>query len=214
MRYTQTAITKTAYITGTLAVLFLIGSFVTSASAQDGWRAARKTEQPQTEHRTKVSAPVRLASYQKEIPLDELDAKSGPVTRDLKTAQLKVPVQVETQPGVTVSNGESITTYMGTTPVQSTPQTVYYPQDSALTSPGYTASNCGCSPQQGYTAYYAPAGSTTFAPATGTSYTSWRPLLNLTPAPQEQFIGQGIFGQPKVYVPGQPILNTLRYISP
>ncbi len=211
--------TTKAYTTGTLAVLFLIGTFATSAHAQDGWRAARKpagpkTEETNTEHRTRLSAPVRLASYQKEIPLDETDVKSGPSTADLKTAQLQAPVQVETQPGVTVSTGETVTTYS-----QVTPQTVYYPQTGASVAQGYAGSNCACVPQAtyaqpAYTTYYAPAGTTTFAPATATSYTSWRPLLDLTPTPQQQYIGQGLLGQPKVYVPGQPIMNVLRYISP
>jgi hypothetical protein len=31
--------------------------------------------------------------------------------------------------------------------------------------------------------------------------------------PPNSYVGRGIFGQPKVYVPGQPIRNALRYLT-
>ena len=35
-----------------------------------------------------------------------------------------------------------------------------------------------------------------------------------TSLPKQDYIGRGILGQPKLYVPGQPISNVLRYLGP
>jgi hypothetical protein len=43
---------------------------------------------------------------------------------------------------------------------------------------------------------------------------TYRPLLPLAPAPESYYTGQGVLGQPKLYVPGQPIRNFLRYLGP
>lgn len=42
----------------------------------------------------------------------------------------------------------------------------------------------------------------------------WRPIVNIRNMPDNYVVGQGIIGQPKVYVPGQPIRNFFRYIGP
>ena len=42
----------------------------------------------------------------------------------------------------------------------------------------------------------------------------WRPIGNLRPMPSNYVVGQGIIGQPKVYVPSQPVRNFIRYITP
>ncbi len=42
----------------------------------------------------------------------------------------------------------------------------------------------------------------------------WRPILNIRQLPPNYVVGQGIVGQPKVYVPSQPVRNFIRYISP
>jgi hypothetical protein len=42
----------------------------------------------------------------------------------------------------------------------------------------------------------------------------WRPIVNIRSMPDSYVVGQGIIGQPKVYVPGQPVRNFIRYISP
>jgi hypothetical protein len=42
----------------------------------------------------------------------------------------------------------------------------------------------------------------------------YRPLVALRPLPPAYAVGRGILGQPKVYVPGQPVRNFVRYISP
>jgi len=48
----------------------------------------------------------------------------------------------------------------------------------------------------------------------GTSQFSYRPLLPIAQQPAVVQVGRGILGQPTVYVPGQPVRNLLRYISP
>lgn len=42
----------------------------------------------------------------------------------------------------------------------------------------------------------------------------WRPIVNVRSMPENYVVGQGIIGQPKVYVPSQPLRNFLRYITP
>lgn len=42
----------------------------------------------------------------------------------------------------------------------------------------------------------------------------YRPILPLAPQPESYYTGQGVLGQPKLYVPGQPIRNFLRYLGP
>jgi hypothetical protein len=42
---------------------------------------------------------------------------------------------------------------------------------------------------------------------------TYKPLVPLMPIPQQYYFGRGIVGQPKIYVPGQPIRNFLRYLS-
>ncbi len=50
----------------------------------------------------------------------------------------------------------------------------------------------------------------TLAPANRTNYS---PLLSLRNLPPGTYIGQGILGQPKAYIDGEPIRNLLRYMS-
>jgi len=46
------------------------------------------------------------------------------------------------------------------------------------------------------------------------AYNTYKPLLPIARTPNQYHFGRGIIGQPKVYVPGQPIRNLLRYLSP
>lgn len=41
-----------------------------------------------------------------------------------------------------------------------------------------------------------------------------RPIRGGTATPASYVMGRGLIGQPKVYVPGQPIMNFLRYLTP
>ena len=43
---------------------------------------------------------------------------------------------------------------------------------------------------------------------------AYRPLVPLVPPSSNVQLGQGLLGQPTAYVPGQPIRNFLRYVSP
>jgi hypothetical protein len=43
---------------------------------------------------------------------------------------------------------------------------------------------------------------------------TYKPVVPLIAVPQQYYFGRGIVGQPKIYVPGQPIRNFLRYLSP
>jgi hypothetical protein len=42
----------------------------------------------------------------------------------------------------------------------------------------------------------------------------WKPLVPIRSMPTNYEIGQGIIGQPKIYVPDQPLRNMIRYITP
>jgi len=43
---------------------------------------------------------------------------------------------------------------------------------------------------------------------------TYRPVLPLAAMPSRYYVGRGVLGQPKLYVPSQPIRNFLRYLSP
>jgi hypothetical protein len=43
--------------------------------------------------------------------------------------------------------------------------------------------------------------------------TTYKPLIPVTPPPKRYYLGRGLFGQPKLYVPDQPVRNFLRYFS-
>jgi hypothetical protein len=55
-----------------------------------------------------------------------------------------------------------------------------------------------------------PPGVATFGPP----LVNYRPIVPLVAMPRSYQVGRGILGQPKVYVPGQPIRNALRYLTP
>ena len=94
---------------------------------------------------------------------------------------------------------------------------------------GYV-NNCGCGVQS--TANYVPVNNlqtgaaVSAPPATFGSQPQtfgmqptvgngpYRPIITLRNLPPGTYIGQGIVGQPKAYVDGQPMRNFIRYISP
>lgn len=55
---------------------------------------------------------------------------------------------------------------------------------------------------------------TPFNPYVQTKGVPWRPLVPIRSMPDNYVVGQGIIGQPKVYVPSQPVRNFIRYITP
>ena len=111
----------------------------------------------------------------------------------------------------------------------------YYPSDNCCQpatfagdccAPAFSSADC-CAPQQYapatvYQQQYAPAqqyAAPQAAPVmpqygVGTGQFSYRPLLPIAQQPAAVQVGQGILGQPTVYVPGQPVRNLFRYISP
>jgi hypothetical protein len=53
----------------------------------------------------------------------------------------------------------------------------------------------------------------TVAPGYSTNL-RYRPIVSLGSVPENYQMGQGMLGQPKVYVPGQPLRNFVRYLTP
>jgi hypothetical protein len=43
---------------------------------------------------------------------------------------------------------------------------------------------------------------------------AYRPLVQLAAPPPTYTVGQGLWGQSKVYIPDQHIRNTIRYLTP
>lgn len=43
---------------------------------------------------------------------------------------------------------------------------------------------------------------------------TYRPVLPVIPMPGQYYVGRGLLGQPKLYVPNQPLRNFVRYLSP
>lgn len=57
-----------------------------------------------------------------------------------------------------------------------------------------------------------PAGAAVAAP--GVPVVTYRPLVPVIPMPGQYYLGRGVLGQPKLYVPNQPLRNFVRYLSP
>lgn len=52
------------------------------------------------------------------------------------------------------------------------------------------------------------------AVVSGAAFAAYRPIVPLFAVPRSYQVGRGILGQAKIYVPGQPIRNALRYLTP
>jgi len=106
--------------------------------------------------------------------------------------------------GQPVNGSPQVVTYYQGAPYQTAtqPQRVTY-------QPIQRGAGCACTPA-GRTVYspvnYQPAGYRTVY--------AYRPIAPVIPMPGEVSVGRGIIGQPTVYVPGQPVRNFLRYLSP
>lgn len=67
---------------------------------------------------------------------------------------------------------------------------------------------------------YVPVGQSQAAPppvtvVPGTApWWVYRPLVPVAAPPPVYYLGRGIIGQPKVYIPGQPVRNALRFLTP
>ncbi len=51
-------------------------------------------------------------------------------------------------------------------------------------------------------------------PPTGTAVSAYRPLVPVARNAGCVEVGRGLLGQPKAYVPGQPVRNFFRYLAP
>jgi hypothetical protein len=100
-------------------------------------------------------------------------------------------------------------------PMQSAGGTVVNPPPAALTAPTLTAPQpvqlpaTGLNPGMQYN--LDPTWNSSFT--TNPSRSTYSPILALRNLPPGTYVGQGILGQPKAYVDGEPIRNFLRYFS-
>ncbi len=180
-----------------IAALALAGAGEVSgqdAVSYDGWRVAavqRGAADARAVASTSASGPqVHPASY----PTLTVTRRVAPATSLPATA---VPQTTASSVGGQVQMGTA-------------PQTVYVPATTPAVCSGTCCAVCACLERPNVTAYSVPA----LAPAVPQGIVTFRPLLDLAPEAPTQYLGKGIFGQPKVYVPNQPIRNVLRYLSP
>jgi hypothetical protein len=83
--------------------------------------------------------------------------------------------------------------------------------NGATLTPAPPGASC-CSP-------CAPTADSCYLPSVGgvegcSPCVAFRPILPLAAMPGAYYVGRGILGQPKLYVPGQPIRNALRWLTP
>ena len=123
-----------------------------------------------------------------------------------QTVGLCCPVTTPTSVAAAVPNAGTV----ATPPYNSYRQPYYVPQavtvqpSPSCTVVSYPAQDSGC---------YQPCD--TAAPQLGVAAMSaYRPVVTLWRMPRDTYVSRGILGQPTVYVPGQPLRNFLRYISP
>ena len=163
-----------------------------------------------------VPAQPQLGSYTQRPAIRVAQLPPAPLTGSRPTT---IP-PADVQPALTVTSSggptvQSVPAYnqaaygYGYTSV-GTPQRVVYVVPASYNNTLPTQQVINVQPLGGvqplgsaYNPYAAPAPSV-----------PWRPIGNLRSMPENYVVGQGIIGQPKVYVPGQPIRNFFRYIGP
>lgn len=134
---------------------------------------------------------IRVA-YQPLAPADRPPALTAPPSTSLPGSSVPLTPPSVTAPG---TPGSAVG---GTMVAPSSPSVVgAQPRTSTVVPPG----TCGYEP-------YRAAG---VAPGTTVGF---QPLLPIVSMPGTVYIARGIFGQPVVYVPGQPVRNFLRYLGP
>lgn len=113
------------------------------------------------------------------------------------------------------------------TPAASVAPVQYYGSTTPIGSyhmvrrPTFAASPVTASPvavsRAGGCGSYSPYPAANYAPTLTNAYSSgyqYRPVVPVHNLPSNAYLGQGLLGQPKAYVNGQPIRNFLRYMSP
>ncbi len=119
------------------------------------------------------------------------------------TATLGAPRAV----AVPISNQTTTAAYYAPASARSTPIVQTYAASPISPGAGYAPANCSGTAT---TVRYAPV---TY-PSPPTRTFTYRPLIPIQSLPNSSYIGQGIYGQPKAYVDGQPVRNFFRYILP
>ncbi len=85
----------------------------------------------------------------------------------------------------------------------------------ALVSTPYVDSQFGNSAYVRAPIFSSPQSSSARATAGLVNVRAYRPEYPVVGgSPTAYIVGQGLFGQPKVFIPGQPLRNMLRYLSP
>ncbi len=141
------------------------------------------------------SLPAQQPVYQQPAPVYQQPA---PVVQAQPTQPLQ-PVPSYTQPIQPIpANQVAVTAY---DPCTCQPITTYSPIS-------YTTAQA--------TPYYYAQPTTPVTPYTTTAQRQvvFRPVIAPFPMPAQYEVGRGIVGQPKIYVPGQPIRNFLRWVTP
>jgi hypothetical protein len=68
--------------------------------------------------------------------------------------------------------------------------------------------------ESGISACGTPVSYSSYMPVASTPYVAYSPIVPIVPAYPNVVVGRGIIGQPKAYVPGQPLRNAIRFITP
>ncbi len=109
-----------------------------------------------------------------------------------------------------------------------TSETVYSPSSRIVYSPASETASAGPYYETTGTSYivgspvYAsgisqcgtPVSYSAYMPVASTPYVAYKPIVPIVPAYPNAVVGRGIIGQPKAYVPGQPLRNAIRFVTP
>lgn len=131
-------------------------------------------------------------------PTSELPPGSYPSTSS--TAQVQtVPATWSTQAQYAPSTSLPPTSL----PPASLPPSLR-PNDNIAPQPNSSGPPCVC----------APVGQPTYSYLAPQPTYAYRQSIPVSQLPGNYYFGRGLIGQPKVYVPGQPVRNAVRFISP
>ncbi len=211
-----------------------IASLAANARAQlltrqnEGWSTMRSTRSSDASYDTRLLPPSNRQSYRPTYPPQSTRPTQ---TRPTQTRPTQTrPTQTRLAPKKSVYS--SLANYLPPAPTR-----VYRGQEPADLRPRLNAPPTGssqgfssqplefrapsypCRPYAPYTTRYTTPYTTRYttsydsAPPVAAPANAYRPIYPLAPMPQQYYIGRGSLGQPKVYVPGQPIRNFIRYIT-
>lgn len=225
------------------AIALLFGGAVASASAQTVGKVSSTPLQLTPSHDSysygRISGPApatRLIDGVAQASYNQAPARSmGPApTTQIASARTTTYGASQAIPLGSLPPASSVPTYYPTSytttyPTQTYPvqtgayypttyapvspyiQRTSYPQGAANQPPTLvptTYLNCGSPPTY-------PISSAAPVPyAAPQQAPGARPFIPLTQMPNQVYVSRGLLGQPVVYVPGQPVRNALRYLTP